>query len=392
MNKRYVLVLIVAAAVVAVWALRFSGGRSPLAVDELARASAFVPTAGTPSGAIPAQRAAPVPATTAADAESADVFIEGVDVDKTKVCRGEDVTVTVRVRTQAGAEPYLRCGVARRSDLVGCKFTIRPAQSIAADDMEVFAFAKNVVIATAFVPPVAVDDCAEPHQLTFKVEKRFDAHDRGRFEAAIASTVSEPFAPVSFHWDFGDGHVETTSGPTVEHSYEHRLQTRATSYFMVKVTARSASGSELAATRSIELSNLGFLHFVQKGRVVVFSGVADDPAGGERIWLYHGAPSSVFLDKVVVKTWKAGAKPQLLAEYDARSFLGFTELRPGESRELWSLERHQPSDPNTTHLVEVRGRSDGARVADGAFTLLYRGGPTAALDNRPMDQEQGESE
>jgi hypothetical protein len=371
----------IAAAVVAVWVC-MPGVRAPKPGDEAAMV-AVKPGSSTliGSASVPPRNDAPALLTTPPPEESADVIIDGIDVDKTKVCRGAEVTVTVRVRTAPGAEPYLRCNVPDQHELVGCRFTLRPERSIAQNDIQVFATAKNPVVATAYVPAITVGDCVEPHQLTIALQTRVNAPDRGWFKAEIAAQGGDPFTPVAYDWDFGDGRTETTRDAAVQHSYEHRLQTQASSYFMVTVTARSATGRTLSASRSVEFANLGFSPWMRHQRVVVFSGVEEDAAGGERIWLYHGAPASVFLEKVVLKKRMPGKQPETLAEYDARSFLGFTELRAGESRVLWSLARYEPSEPNATHIVEVRGRATGARTADGAFTLLFRSAATAALDH-----------
>jgi hypothetical protein len=368
-------------------------GRAPerQAADEARAASSSRNTPDT--AASPRRDAQRIPSRPAPADPRADAFIDAVEVDKTEVCRGEEVTVTMRVRTALGADRHLRCGAVERPELRGCKFTLHPEASMEEGALRVFARAQNQVTATADVPAILVKDCSVAHRLSVDVKRSLSAPDRVVLSAKIASSEGMAFEPVSFTSDFGDGRTETSHAPQVEHSYENRPQNTRRSYFMVNVKARSARGDELGGSRTIEFVNLGFAALERERRVVIFSSVKDDGQGGERIWLYHGAPFPVQIERVIVKTDSAAklSDPRLATEYDARALLGFTELRPGESRELPSLARHAPAAPDKTHIVELKGRAAGGHSASGAFTLVYRSAPAVAL-SAPNETNEGEEE
>jgi hypothetical protein len=317
-----------------------------------------------------------------------DVTIDAVEVDKQEVCKGEEAVVTIRAHsTNANGDDYLSYGVMGHPELVGSRFTLRPEESLGYKWMRVFVRGKRGTSAIADVPPVRVKDCETPHRLTIDLRRRPQMPDRAFLTARLASASGEGFQPVDYRWDFADGSTATTSIPEVEHSYEGRLQNRAYSYFFVTVTARNAGGRELQGSRSLRFVNLGFSPAGRERTVTIFSGVDEGARGGEKIWLYHGHPVAVRIDKVVVTdtVTDASGKQTVTASnsHDPASLLGFAELPPGKSLVTRDLTQLRPAEPAVARTVEVSGHAGGGDAASGSFILLA---PKAALAQAPEEQ------
>jgi hypothetical protein len=200
------------------------------------------------------------------------------------------------------------------------------------------------------------------------------------------SASAEPLVPVTYEWDFGDGTTRTTPDATLEHSYEGRDQTVVQSSFLVTVKVRDAHGNEAKGSRSLWLPNLAFAPLVTKGRVVVSVGVQDaNPATAtpEVIWLYHGYPKAVHLERVslretVLDPAATSERETFRREYQPTEFLGFSELPPRQSLTTRDLGDFQPTDSAAVRIVEVVGRTADDKPARAVFTLLPAKGETKA--------------
>lgn len=301
----------------------------------------------------------------------ADVVIQAVSVDKTSVCRGEEAVVDVRAVAGDGASEYLSYGVLGRGDLVGPRFSLQPHKSIAAGEMRVFARGRNGTTVLAPVPPLTVRDCDAPSSLRVKLERRAHAQDRAWLTAEVWAPSKEEDGVrdiVEYRWDFGDGKHAVTREPSVEHSYEGRAQDVLYSYFFVTVTARDALGEVARGTRSLRFVNLGFLPEATEGVVTLFSGGVADPKGDN--WLYHGASQPVTLERVAVVDHAPDAEEEAPAWSDPGAVLGFTEILPGESKNLRSLAHLMPKDPATQRTLKIQGRTADGKRAEGAIILL----------------------
>jgi hypothetical protein len=264
------------------------------------------------------------------------IVIEKVEVDKQELCRGEDATVTVHAKSVDEDDEYLAYGSLGRPELVGPRFTFKPEESVGIDWMKVFVRGKFGTSVIASVPPILVKDCQPPPSVSIEYRRPTDAPDRALLAASISVPAEgdQKFEPVEYEWDFGDGAKEKTAAAEVSHSYEHRRQTRAYAYFFVTVKARDAAGRLAQGSRSLRFVNLGFRPLLNEDRVVVFAGI-DQVGTTERVWLYHGAPYSVRLERITVKdvtTDESGAEQATAGrDYDAASILGFSELPSGKS-------------------------------------------------------------
>ena len=192
--------------------------------------------------------------------------------------------------------------------------------------------------------------------------------------------------PTSYHWDFGDDTRSSTPGAEAEHNYEGRDQSTAQSTFVVTVTARDAAGNEVTGSRSVDLPNVGFLPLVTENRVAISVGVREANAATgahEQIWLYHGYPAAVRIDRVRVRETVLDASDQPERETMARDYapdglLGFSELPRGQSVTARDLTALQPSAETAVRYVEVIGHAVDGRPARGTFTLLPPKAPIAA--------------
>lgn len=302
------------------------------------------------------------------------VVVDRVEVDKSEVCRGEEVIVTIHARATDGGEAYLDYGDTTNPLHSGPRFSIQPDRDTPPGKHRVYVRGKSGASVMADVPPIKVKDCDAPLELRLKLKRKVEAQDRAWLTAEVLTrTDAAPFEPVQFEWNFGDGTRRTTPAGSVEHSYEARLQNTAYSYYFVEVSARDAQGRSVRGRQSVRFVNFGFLPLTRRDRVVIFSGVRKLGNGKEEIWLYHGSPERVHLGRVTVKESEgdeSGSASVRGQSYDALSLLGIDELPPGESRVIRELDRFQPEQPGTSLVIEVSGRADDGKTADGAFTLV----------------------
>lgn len=324
------------------------------------------------------------------------IVIERVEVSKQEVCKGEDVVVTVHAESKDKEEQYLSYGALGRPDIVGPRFTLQLQESLGYDWLKVFVQGKYGTSTVASVPPVLVKDCEAPVSVSIDVERKAAAFDRAMLTARVTAPDSaQPFVAIEYEWDFGDGTSLKSERPQIEHSYEGRPHTSAYSYFFITVKARDAGGRVAEASRSLRFVNLGFIPLADRREVQVFTGArsAGAASDSEKIWLYHGAPYAVRVERVIVKdvtTDAAGAQKETnRREYDALGLLGFADLPPGQSRETRDLNDLRPTSAGTTRILELTGRGPGGSTVVGAFTLLP---PQAELASSAGETPAGSEE
>jgi hypothetical protein len=306
------------------------------------------------------------------------VVIDGVDVDRSEICKGEEVVVTVRGRsTDRDGARFISYGVLGRSDLVGPRFTLHPEESVGYGEMQIALRGRRGFAKAVAVPPVVVKDCEAPDAIVLEQSRRAAMMDRPTLTARLIERGREasarPFQAFEYVWSFGDGSTETTSGPTIEHSYEARRQDANYSYFFATVEAHDRDGRAVRGSRSLRFVNLGFRPSLE-GKVTVFSGIDEHAAGGEKIWLYHGHDEVVTIDRVVIKdvAIAGDGREQTTGVRggDPLAVLGFASIPPGQSVVTRDLASLRPSGGVAMRLVEVEGRTPTGRVASGAFNLL----------------------
>jgi hypothetical protein len=230
---------------------------------------------------------------------------------------------------------------------------------------------------TLQLPPVTIKDCDEPVQVQVEVLRTFSSPDLVAFNVKIHEPGGAgSFAPYEYVWDFDDGQRVTETSGHVEHSYENRSQSERVSSFVVSVTARERGGRSAAGSRTLTFSNFGFLSREFENKVEIQVGAKSNPAEGsaaDRLWLYHGYDQPVRLTQVRMREVEAdpsaAAREVSRADYSPMQALGFSELRPRESRDVVGLAQLAPTRPGTVRFYDVEGRSEDGKLAHATFML-----------------------
>jgi hypothetical protein len=328
-------------------------------------------------------------ATRATDAEPGHPIIDEIKVDKTEVCIGEEDFVTVRAHTPDGSDAFLNTQIldpVSRRYVSGNRVPFRLEEQ-ASDDIKVIVSGKSGA-AIAALPPVKVKDCVAVRQVVLEVRQPAASMERPLFKARVIEHPPESgrfdsLEPISYDWDFGDGHTQTTNASETEHSYEARDQGVAYSSFLVTVTVKDAAGNEARGSRALSFANTGFMTLMFQNQIAIRAGVkeAGKPGGvlageHEQIWLYHGYSKPVHIEEATLRETVLDTdgreRETFQRSYSPDALIGFHDLKPRESRSVRDLTDLQPSGANKTavRFVELRGHSEDGKSANGKFTLL----------------------
>lgn len=162
----------------------------------------------------------------------------------------------------------------------------------------------------------------------------------------------------------------------MEHSYEKRSQTARVSSFVVAVTARERGGRSASGSRTVTFSNFAFLAREFDNKVDIQVGAKSNPEAGsaaDKLWLYHGHDKPVRLLQVRMREVEAGdsalGREVERANYSPAQALGFSELRPRESRDIVGLAKLAPTRPGTVRFYDVEGKSEDGKSAHATFVL-----------------------
>lgn len=334
--------------------------------------------------------------------ESNTPVIDSVYLDKTEVCRGEQNFINVEAHTENGTDALLavlvtnpETGRIERGSRVAFRQTLSSSDPI---QITVQGLGTE---RTVQLPPVTVKDCDDPVQLHVDVERGFAAPDRVAFNARIfepGGSRAGSFAPYEYVWDFDDGDTVIEATGHVEHSYENRIQSARLSSFVVTVTARERGGRTVAGSRTLTLSNFGYLTREFDDKIDVQVGAKSNPSAGsvaDRLWLYHGHDKPVRFSQVHMREIEAdgtnGSREIASADYSPQEVLGFSELRPRESRDVVGLNKLAPTRPGAVRFYEIEGRSDDGKLAHA--TLVLRppmGPPDVSAPSRQPTESLGE--
>jgi hypothetical protein len=135
----------------------------------------------------------------------------------------------------------------------------------------------------------------------------------------------------------------------------------------------------LRGSRAIPFVNAGFLPLVYRNEVAISAAVKKangSRSAREQIWLYHGYPRAVRIDRVKIREATLDVaehsveRETFSGDYSPDEILGFSELPPGQSREAPDLTDLAPIAPSAVRYVELEGRTSDGRLARGTFTLL----------------------
>jgi hypothetical protein len=186
-------------------------------------------------------------------------LVREVEVDKQRVCPGEDFLVKVQGKPEnaAGALPIAELNfnvagkygdaIALHAKAPGTRdFTVVASNGV--DKIEYRPFQMTILEPNA-------PECMERAYATLELTR--SAADPNVIEARVVATPGLA-EPVAFVWDFGDGARTETSAPEATHSYALRDQARSLSSYLVHVTAVDAAGRSAEGRDSIHLMNNHF--------------------------------------------------------------------------------------------------------------------------------------
>jgi hypothetical protein len=382
---------IVVLAAVVIWWLLGRGGDG----DSAAKAPAAGP--GTPMGSTDdrlAKLAAlaatddeiPLPATAGPEPERP--IIDRIELEKDSVCEGEENLVTVVAHTVADRDnAYLHATIAGESGMSVPVRRYRGRDGKLREPREIIVFGRNNAATAAQIPEYEVRDCMVDRKLVLSFRLQPNTNDVFDVTARIVDlAANQPFEPVSFHWDFGDGTTETTHKPAASHDYGKRPQTTLYTNMLLSVTAESETGERVTGRRSLALMNHAYGNLVDGGIVTImvdlsprFPVIDDNGRVEQGAWLWHHRPGPVKIDSVKERRNFINDRPAEMRILSARKLLGTDTIPRGGIGAKVSLDTIGVPDLfSIDYLVE--GVSAEGVPARGMFSVM-RPSPKPTKEN-----------
>jgi hypothetical protein len=377
--KRRVWLLIAIAALVIVWFLR-SRPRAPAVT---ARAAEERPAAPALTPPLPP----PVPGGVQLTG-SLPPIIDGIELEKSEVCEGEENLVTVKAHLPDNPNQYLSCFIGSQS---GCRVPVERFNRRRVEKMMVTVMGPRGETTTAEVPPYTIKDCRVAR--TVVIRARLLANTASEFELQadlqpIDRAAAKPFHPRSWSWDFGDGERVETNKPRALHGYGGRAQDAIDSSFVIAVRIASEEGEELIGRTTLTLRNPVFEELYTKGIVMLlyeleprFAQRGADGVVRQRFRVWHLRPDPVKLESVGVELARRDGVRSSIEPRDVRALIGTDEIPPGEGVEL-ELALDTAAFPDATSAnYWIRGRSVEGLPAHAILSVVAP--PRAPTDASP---------
>ncbi len=383
-------VLLLFAAGLLLWSARRSAAKKVAGVadtsDELQGAAQGFGGAQAAGGSPSPGAPAPPPSARPPDPPP---VIDGVTLEKTEVCSGEENLVTVHAHTVNGTDPALHYVIdGQMGQSVPVKLWRNDkGQVVGAHTLTVFG--RGNVATTIPLPEYEVKDCRPTYVAMIKHRVRANTWADFDFEAQVigvpptptenAPPPARPFKPVAYSWDFGDGAGVTTLGPLVEHGYEGRDQDTLYSYYVVSVTVRGAKGEAATGRVTLPLINPAYEAMAQKGLVQLlialdprFPELGSDGKVTQHVHLWHTQPAPVTIEHaILVKYYRQGAGQTRPQEVDVGQLLGSSTIPPGKE----GITVTVTLDPSVDEEVfsktwSLTGKSEDGHPVLGSFSVL----------------------
>lgn len=305
--------------------------------------------------------------------------IDEIVVEKTHVCKGEDVLVTVRSHDPKGTDDeWLRTVIDGQT---GASMPLRYLVDDSKAPRTIQVFGKNQrAVTLAKVPHVTVMDCSAPQIVQVGFALVPNAEDTFRIAVRVQTRQDQP--PVnmcSFEWDFGDGKSASTAEPWVEHGYLERPQKGLDASFLIRARLLPCDGGTPLTGRTVlTLQNI----YAEQKETKRISGliIVPDPRYPER------GSDDVVRQNALVRTWEntpvritkvtyrdtipsQSTEPLEPVDVSAGSFLGRDTVGSDFIKVALSYDMKQ--NPGwLMRRYELEGiASDGTRVY-GSFTLM----------------------
>lgn len=225
-------------------------------------------------------------------------IIDEITVEKTSVCRGEDVQVTVRAHDPKGKDDKWLHYVIDAHPGASQPLPYWSDQNQMPRRIAVFG-KNNASVTYAEVPQVTIMDCTVAQMVQITHQLVTNTEDTFRFLArVVAKGTSEKFEACSYEWDFGDGKSATTQDPWTEHGYLEREQDGLETAFQVRLRVLPCNGGSPIIGRSVvALTNV--YAFEKESKHVSGLVVVGDPRFPER------GDDGVVRQTALVRTWEA---------------------------------------------------------------------------------------
>ncbi len=255
-------------------------------------------------------------------------LIGAVDVEKAKICPGEDVRITVRTDPAKVAEGMrLEASVnglpAGEAVLRFGSPGVRQFYVAATDGEDGLDFRTGTVQVLSLKDPACV---TRPRLTLFAYPVLEETY---RFEILEVQNV----AAERFRWEFGDGTVQETTGRTIEHSFLGRTQTTPKSVFHVRVTAPGSGGATAEARHTVIFQNTFFAtkHAGSPQIPSEYSAYMPPSAGGHQAEVRFANPDPVpiRLEQVRLTLHPCDGSGSREVEMPASKVFGGDVLRPG---------------------------------------------------------------
>jgi hypothetical protein len=322
------------------------------------------------------------PAPPPAEMDGPPPVIDEIRLEKTSVCKGESVLVTVKAHDPRGAD---------RDPFIGYVIDGHPGQSLPipyfglghknqATPRVVMVYGKdNRSWTTKEIPPVEVRDCEVKRSAKITYSLVPNRQDEFRFKVELRARPGQPaFTPQSYQWDFGDGAAETTTEPFAQHSYLHRPQTAIGSTFLITVAITSAEGEKLVGREGLSLQNHYFIQRDPQNKHYVGLVIELEPRFPERgsdgymrqdVFIWHHDKDPVHITKVVSNDYTNQGDQLPEVKHDPAAFLGTADIPPSGITLKAALDPGEQEYIVYRRFVLEGQASDGVKVY-GSFSLM----------------------
>lgn len=243
-------------------------------------------------------------------------IIDEIRVAKDVVCDGESNLVHVRAHTTDGHDADLLYRIPTGVGLGGETGPALPVVFVSSmadygaytwPDVLVFDRGPHGTSAPpmtrAKLPGVLIRPCRYPE---LRIDARGVMNADSTFSFQASAHQADGFAPVTYHWDFGDGTSEDTTGPVATHDYWRMPETTAIVQLLVQVMATDARGQTLTGYLPIDWPSMDLEYPRSYGQRYVHSEMIGDrsvDASGVvyQDWLlWHHEDGPVVLDRAAL--------------------------------------------------------------------------------------------
>jgi hypothetical protein len=305
----------------------------------------------------------------------AHVVIDGVDVEKTELCIGDENLISVRAHaTRPELAGELRILI---DGELGDRVALRPLDYLtpAGVPPRVTAFVDPDHPVEIEIPKFVVRKCNRKRSLT--IEHRVVSNLPDHMELSARVSGDAAFHPVRYHWDFGDGTTAVTDTRFVEKSFRHREQHARLSYMLVSCEAEAANGERVRGRDALALMNDAYDNLRRLGIVTLefdkprfpqanAAGIVEVPV---RIW--HRYPEAVTITTLTeVRVENApGAGKQQERTLAVDTILPASRIAPSGS--TFTVRLDTKADPRLAYVIyRFAGTTENGLAVAGELSVM----------------------